>query len=144
MNDKTLYSVLALTGVLPFLACAFLPILGIDAIEPLGPLDQLAADYGLAILCFLTGIHWATHLYSSSKTPFNLFIGSNVVFIAVWIAYVATSLTWVLATQLVALPLLLGVDVQLQRAGLISRHYLSIRFIATAVACFSLLFIVMT
>jgi hypothetical protein len=98
----------------------------------------------MAILCFLTGIHWATQLYARDRAPFNLFIGSNVVFLAVWIAYVASSLTWALATQLVAFPLLLAVDFHLQQTGLISRHYLRMRFVATAAASFSLLFILVS
>ena len=129
---------------MPFLACALLPAAGIEAIEPFGRLDELASNYGMAILCFLTGIHWATQLYAREKVPFNLFTGSNVVFLAVWIAYVASSLTWALATQLVAFPLLLAVDFQLQQRGLISRHYLRMRFVATALACFSLLFILVS
>jgi hypothetical protein len=144
MEDRQIYSALTLAGVIPFLACALLPAAGIEAIEPLGRLDELASNYGMAILCFLTGIHWATQLYAREKVPFNLFTGSNVVFLAVWIAYVASSLTWALATQLVAFPLLLAVDFQLQQRGLISRHYLRMRFVATALACFSLLFILVS
>ena len=144
MDDRQIYSALTIAGVTPFLACALLPLAGIDAIEPLGRLDQLASSYSMAILCFLTGIHWATQLYARDQAPFNLFIGSNVVFLAVWIAYVASGLTWALSTQLVAFPLLLAVDFRLQQVGLISRHYLGMRFIATAVACFSLLFILVS
>ncbi len=144
MEDKSIYTTLALAGVLPFLACAFLPVMGIERIAPLGPLDELASDYGVAILCFLTGIHWATQLYAPGKVPFNLFLGSSVVFLAVWIAYVATSLSWALATQLLAFPLLLAIDFRLQQGGLITRHYLGVRFIATALACFSLLFILIS
>ena len=129
---------------MPFLACASLSAAGIEDIEPFGRLDELASNYGMAILCFLTGIHWATQLYAREKVPFNLFTGSNVVFLAVWIAYVASSLTWALATQLVAFPLLLAVDFQLQQRGLISRHYLRMRFVATALACFALLFILVS
>lgn len=141
MDDRPVYSALTLAGTLPFLACAFLPAAGIDSLGRLGPLHELAATYGMAILCFLTGVHWATQLYQRSPLPINLFIGSNVVFLAVVIAYVASSLKWALATQLLAFPLLLVVDYQLLHKRLITQHYLGMRFIATAVACFSLLFI---
>lgn len=144
MEDKSIYSALTLAGITPFLACALLPLAGVEAIEPLGRLDQLAGSYGMAILCFLTGVHWATQLYASEEVPFNLFVGSNAVFLAVWIAYVATNLTMALVAQLVAFPLLLAVDFRLQQTGLISRSYLGIRFIATALACFSLLFILVS
>jgi hypothetical protein len=144
MEERPIYSALMLLGAVPFLACALLPVAGVEELGRLGPLDQLASDYGLAILCFLTGVHWATQLYARSAVPFNLFIGSNVVFLAVWFAYVASSLQWALATQLLAFPLLLAVDFQLLQKGLISRHYLGMRFIATALACFSLLFILIS
>lgn len=144
MEDRQIYSALTLAGITPFLACALLPVAGVDAIEPLGRLDQLAASYGMAILCFLTGVHWATQLYAPERAPFNLFIGSNVIFLAVWLAYVATNLTWALAAQLIAFPLLLAVDFRVQQSGLISRDYLGIRLIATALACFSLLFILVS
>ena len=62
-------------------------------------------------------------------------------FLAVFIGYVASGARWALATQLVAFPLLLAVDYQLLQKGLITQHYLGMRFIATAVACFSILFI---
>ena len=141
MEDRPAYSALILAGATPFLACALLPAAGVDSVGRLGSLHELAADYGLAILCFLTGIHWATQLYQRAPLPINLFIGSNVVFLAVFIAYVASSLKWALATQLIAFPLLLAVDYQLLQKGLISQHYLGMRFIATALACFSILFI---
>jgi hypothetical protein len=144
MEDRPIYSSLMLLGAAPFLACALLPVAGVEEFGRLGRLDQLASDYGMAILCFLTGVHWATQLYARAAAPFNLFIGSNVVFLAVWIAYVASSLQWALATQLLAFPLLLAVDFQLLEKGLISRHYLRMRFIATALACFSLLFILIS
>ena len=144
MEEKSIYSTLILAGVTPFLACAFLPLAGVEAIEPLGRLDQLAGSYGMAILCFLTGVHWATQLYANDRVPFNLFVGSNIVFLAVWIAYAAASLTWALAAQLVAFPLLLAVDYRLQQTGLVSLHYLGMRFIATALACFSLLLILVS
>jgi hypothetical protein len=141
MEDRPVYSVLMLAGTIPFLACALLPVAGIDAIGRLGPLDELAALYGVAILSFLTGTHWAAQLYQRATLPINLFIGSNVVFLAVLAAFVVSSLKWALATQLIAFPLLLVLDYHLLQRGLITQHYLGMRFIATALACFSLLFI---
>ena len=133
-----------LMGVAPFLACALLPFVGVEEVARLGRLDQLASSYSVAILCFLTGVHWATQLYEKEAAPFNLFIGSNVIFLVVWIAYVFADLPWALATQLVAFPLLFAIDYRLLRGGLISAHYLLIRGIATALACFSLLLILVS
>ncbi len=95
----------------------------------------------MAILCFLTGIHWATQLYLRDYTGPNLFIGSNVVFLVVLISYVAFDLQTALATQLLAFLLLLALDYGLLGKGLISLQYLRMRAIATALASFSLLFI---
>jgi|SRR5210317_1106142 hypothetical protein len=144
MEQRQIYSTLMLMGLTPFLACALLPFIGVEEISGLGRLDQLASSYGMAILCFLTGVHWATQLYSSDAVPFNLFIGSNVIFLVVWIAYVFTDLPWALATQLAAFPLLFAIDSRLLREGLISGHYLLMRGIATALACFSLLLILVS
>ena len=141
MEQRQTYSTLTLMGVAPFLACALLPFIGVEEIAGLGQLDQLANSYGMAILCFLTGVHWATQLYEEEAAPFNLFIGSNAIFLAVWITYVFADLPWALGTQLVAFPLLLAIDSRLSRGGLISAHYLLMRGIATVLACFSLLLI---
>ena len=83
MDDRPIYSALILAGATPFLACALLPVAGIESFGRLGPLHELAADYGLAILSFLTGIHWATQLYQRAPLPINLFIGSTVLDLAI-------------------------------------------------------------
>ncbi len=144
MEQRTLYSALMLMGAVPFVAGALLPLAGVEELGRLGGLHQLVGSYGMAILCFLTGVHWATQLYASTAVPFNLFIGSNVVFLVVWITYVAASLQWALATQLLSFLLLLAIDVRLLRSGLISGDYLRMRFIATALACLSLFFILVS
>jgi hypothetical protein len=144
MENKTLYSMLALAGVLPFLACASLPIAGVAALPPFGALDELAASYGLAIIAFLTGIHWATYLYRQGKVPFNLMITSNVVFLAVWFAYVLGSVSVALIVQIVAFMVILIIDGRLSANALLTRHYLGIRSIATALAIASLAIIILS
>ena len=144
MADKQTYSILAMAGVTPFVACALLPLLGISAIEPFGPLDAVAASYGLAIVAFLTGIHWATQLYERKDAPFNLLLVSNVVFVPVWLAFVAGSTGFAIATQLAALLLLLGIDGWLHGNGVIDSHYYRIRKVATAVAAVSMAVILFT
>ena len=142
MTDSRTYSILAMAGVTPFVACALLPLVGVASIEPFGALDRLAAIYGLAIVSFLTGIHWATQIYEPQESPFNLLLVSNVVFLFVWFAYVLGRLEIALGAQLVALLVLLGIDRWLYTTGLISRHYLTVRSVATSLAALSLLIIV--
>lgn len=144
MNDSKIYSMLAMAGVTPFVACALLPLAGIESIEPFGALDRLAAVYGLAIVSFLTGIHWATQIYEPQESPFNLLLVSNAVFLVVWFAFVLGSLETALGLQLIALLVLLGIDRWLYTTGLVSRHYLAVRTAATSLAALSLLIIILS
>lgn len=144
MNDSKLYSLLAFAGASPFLAGALLQLAGIEALGPFGAVDELAASYGLAIVCFLAGTHWATFLYRQSETPFSLLIWSNVVFLVVWFGFVLAGTAWALSAQLVALLALLFVDSRLLRAGLITRDYFRVRSVATSLAAISIPAIVLT
>ena len=101
MNDKRIYSTLTMAGVTPFVACAILPLAGFGSIGLLGPLADVAAGYGLAIISFLAGIHWATQIYDRQQTGFNLLIASNVVFVGVWLAYVLGTTKVALLAELV-------------------------------------------
>ena len=138
MNDQRIYSILAMAGVTPFVACAGFALAGVDSIEPVGPLAPLAATYGLAIISFLTGIHWATQIYDRHQTGFNLLVASNIVFVAVWLAFVLGSTTIALLSQLTALLLLLGIDRWLMSSGVITTHYYRTRSAATTLAVLSI------
>ncbi|MDJ0748430.1 MAG: DUF3429 domain-containing protein [Woeseiaceae bacterium] len=141
MNDKRIYSVLTMAGVTPFVACAVLPLFGVHSINLLGPLGDVAAGYGLAIVSFLAGIHWATQLYELQKTSFNLLLASNVVFVAVWLVYALGTLGAALVVQAIALVTLLGLDRWLLGSGVITQHYYRVRGAATVLAVASLLLI---
>ena len=141
MNDRKVYSVLTMASVTPFVACAVLPLFGVDSIDFLGPLGEVAAGYGLAIISFLAGIHWATQLYEIQKTPFNLLLASNVVFVAVWLVYALGTLEAALIVQAIALATLLGLDRWLLGSGVITQHYYRVRGTATVLAVASLLLI---
>lgn len=141
IKGRVLYSTLAFAGTLPFVACALLPLAGVTSVGPLGRLDLLANSYGLAIVCFLAGIHWATALTHSASMPFNLLVISNIVFLVTWFAYVLADTGWSLITQLVVLIVLLLIDRQLASLALISRPYFQARLIATAIGSAALLLI---
>lgn len=141
MSDRKVYSILTMAGVTPFVACAVLPLVGVHSIELFGSLGNVAAGYGLAIISFLAGIHWATQLYEVHKTSFNLLLASNVIFVVVWLAYAIGTLEFALVTQAVALAALLGIDRWLLGNGVITQHYFRVRSAATVLAVASLLLI---
>ena len=144
MQDSKLYIPLTLAGTLPFVACALLLVSGIDSISPLGSLDAVANSYGLAIICFLSGVHWGTYLSGQFGGSINLFAISNAIFLAVWFAFIGANLAWAITIQAIAFLLLLVIDYRLRKGGAISAHYFKIRSVATAIAIVALLIILLS
>jgi hypothetical protein len=142
MQTTKTYTALALAGTIPFIAAAVLPLLGYDSLPYLGPLDQLAASYGLAIVCFLAGAHWGTYLAGRSADSLNLFITSNVIFLAVWFAYIGAGLNTAISIQILALLTLLFIDLRLTASSVISAMYFRVRAVATSIAVVSLLAVI--
>ena len=139
IQETRTYTALALAGTVPFIACALLPLLDYDSIRYLGSLDKVVASYGLAIVCFLAGAHWGTYLSGRSADSLNLFITSNVIFLAVWFAYVGADMKWAIGTQVLAFLTLLFIDLRLKRSDVISNVYFRVRSVATLIATISLL-----
>lgn len=142
MQDSKTYTALALAGTIPFIGCAMLPLLGYDSLPRLGSLDQLAASYGLAIVCFLAGAHWGTYLSGRSADSLDLFVISNVIFLAVWFAYVGAGVKSALGTQIFAFLTLLFIDMRLRAVDVISANYFRVRTVATVIAIVSLLIVI--
>lgn len=142
MQDTKLYTTLALVGTIPFIASALLPVLGHYSLPYLGPLDQLVASYGLAIVCFLAGAHWGTYLSGRSAGSLNLFVISNVIFLAVWFAYVGAGVKTAIVIQIVAFLILLFIDLRLRTGDVISAKYLRVRTGATMIVVASLLVVI--
>ena len=142
IQDSKLYTALALAGTLPFIARALLPLLGHDSLPHLGPLDQVVASYGLAIVCFLAGAHWGVYLSGRSTGSLNLFIISNVIFLAVWFAYVGAGINIAIGIQVAAFLALLFIDLRLKNSDVISAAYFQVRMMATMIAVVSLLVVV--
>ena len=105
-----------------------------DSLPHLGPLDQLVASYGLAIVCFLAGAHWGTFLSGRSAGSLNLFVISNAIFLAVWFAYVGAGVQTAIGMQIVAFLALLLIDLRLRTGDVISATYLRVRTAATLIA----------
>lgn len=144
MDNRHLYSLLAYAGAAPFVACALLPLVGIVAIPPFGPLDQLVNSYGLAIVCFLCGVHWANHLEHKDELPFNLMLSSNAVFLLAWFGFVVGELSTSLLIQAASLLILLTIDGRLRAADVITAHYFRVRLTATSLAIASIVVILLS
>ena len=142
MQNTKVYTALALAGTIPFIAGALLPLLGYDSLPYLGPLDQLVASYGLAIVCFLAGAHWGTYLSGRSTGSLNLFVISNAIFLAVWFAYVGASVNMAIGIQIAAFLTLLFIDLRLSISGVTSPTYFRVRKVATLIAIVSLLIVI--
>jgi hypothetical protein len=142
MQNKKLYTALALAGTTPFIAGALLPLLGYDSLPHLGPVDMLVASYGLAIVCFLAGAHWGIYLSGRSDHLLNLFVTSNAIFLAVWFAYVGAGVQAAIGMQIVALLALLRIDFRLKSGDVISATYFRVRTAASLIAIVSLLIVI--
>jgi len=142
MQTTKTYTALALAGTIPFIAAAVLPLLGYDSLPYLGPLDQLVASYGLAIVCFLAGAHWGTYLSGRSADSLNLFVTSNAIFLAVWFAYIGAGLKTAISIQILAFLTLLFIDQRLTASSVISAMYFRVRVAASSIAIVSLLFVI--
>lgn len=142
VQEKKLYTALALAGTLPFVAGALLPLLGYRSLPLLGAVDQLVASYGLAIVCFLAGAHWGMYLAGRSVDSLNLFVTSNVLFLVAWFAYVGAELTIAIGAQIIVFLVLLYIDRRLAAADVISASYLRVRAVATLIAIVSLLAVI--
>lgn len=55
MNRQSVYFALMLLGLLPYVACAFLPLLGVEEVPRLGRLDELASSYGVLLFILVSG-----------------------------------------------------------------------------------------
>ena len=143
MESRKLYPLLTYAGVLPFVGCALMPFVGLQELRALGSYDDIAAAYGLAIVCFLCGAHWGTYLYHSGVAPDNLFISSNVIVVACWFAFLAAAQAITLFVLILAFLCLLFIDYRLLNAGVVTDFYFRMRTNATVVAVLALAIIIL-
>jgi hypothetical protein len=138
MESRKLYPILTYAGVLPFIGCALMPLVGLRELWNLGSFDHIAAAYGLAIVCFLCGAHWGTYLYNRTSAPDNLFITSNVIVVACWLAFLMAAQAITLFVLILAFLCLLFIDYRLRRADLLTDYYFRMRTTATVIAVLAL------
>lgn len=139
MTDTSLYKTLTYAGGLPFLACALLPYTGITELGPLGSWDRVLLLYGLAIASFLAGTHWAFELARPGSYPVSLFVVSNVLVLAVWLAALVATVPIALAVQGISFIVLLRVDRAVAIAGGTPPGYFALRLRITFIVLAALI-----
>lgn len=132
---------LTFAGTIPFVACAFLITVGIDAIPILGKTEYILSIYGLVIASFMAGAHWGNHLSVADDNPWaiKLPVFSNVIALALWLGFLMLSTTgfmWLLTIGFVSM---LMIDYGLYQAKVISHDYFKVRQYVTFIVIVSLI-----
>jgi len=118
---------LAHIGAIPFIACALLSSLQIEAVTiDLSWLDILLS-YSLAIICFMSGTHWGQSLAASGPQDINLFIISNTCTLAAWFSYLLLNQRPALLAHALIFGLLWLIDRRLEHNKMITAPYYHLR-----------------
>ncbi|MDJ0929272.1 MAG: DUF3429 domain-containing protein [Gammaproteobacteria bacterium] len=140
MPTSRLYAALAYAGSVPFVVCAVSPLVGVDSLGVLGPVDYIAASYALVIVSFMAGAHWGTYLYKQAASPLNLFIASNLITLVVWFTFLLSDTPGpTLVASILAFGALLLIDWRLYQADLLTQPYFVMRRNVTAIVTIALL-----
>jgi hypothetical protein len=129
INKSVMRTACALTyaGILPFLLLSLAVVLKIRGYD----YDLALCAYGVVIISFLCGIHWAINLLFSDKCPRNLLVYSNALTLVAYGALFLGLRSVSLITESLCLAFLLKLDDELMRRSLIPIWYYSLRRNAT-------------
>ena len=132
---------LTFAGTIPFIACAILITIGVDAIQVLGRTEEVLTVYGLVIATFMAGAQWGNHLSLADDNSWavKLPILSNVIALALWFGFLTLSTAgfiWLLIFNFISL---LIIDYGLCRAQIISAKYFMVRKYVTLIVVISLI-----
>lgn len=132
---------LTFAGTIPFIACATLITLGVDAIQVLGATEHILAVYGVVIATFMAGAQWGNHLSLADDNAWavKLPIFSNVVALALWLGFLTLSTTGFIWLLIVSFISLLIIDYELNKARIIDDKYLTVRKYVTLIVVVSLM-----
>ena len=131
---------LTFAGTLPFIACAIMITLGIDAVVALGTTVQILSTYGLVIASFMAGAHWGNHLGLADNHPWavKLPVLSNIIALLLWLGFLSLSTTGFVWLLIIGFICLLLIDYGLYRADIIGNKYFSVRKYVTLIVVMSL------
>ncbi len=143
MSKESLYKTLAYAGAIPFVACAVAAVSGFPVPEPPGPVERLAASYGLTIVSFMAGVLWGVYLTQKGAVPGHPFLASNAVALMAWAAFLAGPPKLALGVMAALFAYLLYVDYAICRHGVLTEHYFRLRRNVTAIVILSLVVLVL-
>ena len=131
---------LTFAGTLPFIACAIMITLGIDAVVALGTTVQILSTYGLVIASFMAGAHWGNHLGLADNHPWavKLPVLSNIIALLLWLGFLSLSTTGFVWLLMIGFICLLLIDYGLYRADIIGNKYFTVRKYVTLIVVMSL------
>ena len=135
----SLYRVLTYAGAIPFGLGAVCLAMDIRSVPVLGGTADAIGAYGLIIASFLSGVYWGLNLHQTGGWSLFLASISNVLAIGLWIAFLGLELAAFLFLLSLFFLILLVIDQQLARNGLIRKQY----FIARAVVTVFVIFLLM-
>lgn len=130
-GQKTMSMVhyLAYAGLLPFIVTTVCISAGIESLPLFGRVDKILSVYTLVITSFLAGAHWGQGLIIlDASWAIYLAILSNALAIMLWLGFILTGFKTKISMFAVLLGLLLYVDHQLFKIGVISSDYYCLRF----------------
>lgn len=138
---KKIYPYLAYAGVLPFVMCTALLLLGSTNIPVLGQTQTVLSVYALVITSFMAGSHWGQHLYLEARDAKNIYLPvfSNIVALVLWASFLMLPFGPLMGICSAAFIFLLLIDRVLLRQGLITRHYFQTRCLVTSLVVATLL-----
>ncbi|TXD98053.1 DUF3429 domain-containing protein [Psychrobacter frigidicola] len=134
---------LTFAGAIPFVLCAILITMNVDAIRVLGKTEYVLSIYGLVIASFMAGAHWGNHLGLADDNIWavKLPIFSNIIALALWLGFLSLSAVgfiWLLVVGFIAM---LVIDYGLYQASIISPDYFKVRKYVTLIVVVSLVIV---
>ncbi|SNT70830.1 DUF3429 domain-containing protein [Psychrobacter sp. LV10R520-6] len=132
---------LTFAGAIPFVVCAFLITVGVDAIPILGKTAHILSIYGLVIASFMAGAHWGNHLSLADDDTwaFKLPVFSNIIALGLWLGFLTLSTFGFIWLLIIGFVSLLVIDYGLHQAQIIRHDYFKVRQYVTAMVVISLI-----
>lgn len=125
-------------GAIPFILCAFCLFVDINSLPILGDVEHVQSAYALVIASFMAGAHWGQHFNLDGEWERRLPIASNIITVAIWIAFLVFGFKAQMVFFCLAFIGLLFIDYRLFKDRHISKRYFQQRTIVTAIVVLAL------